>query len=175
MANRPITVGFQKEDAANLKVIMSDSKVAKGPSEALRLCIEDAYRVKPNFKRDLEIARHFDDSNIVIDAENDLKTKSFLVDEDIFKSVYEDVKNQMGLLKPRISYVVKICLASARVRFEKENKQGFFAEDVNPEKTVEEPLPSKGNLMMEVGRLYELGTDESIEKLKKIVEIVRGN
>lgn len=168
MAKKPITITMQKEDAANLKVIMQDQKIEKGTSEALRICVEDAFHLKPDFKKDLEKAKSFNNANVIIDEEVDLKSKSFLVEEEIFQEVYNWIKENMGLHKPRISFVVKACLVSARVRFEEQNLQ----KNIIVEEEPNEELPSMGATMMMVGRLYENQSDVAKDKLKRIVEIL---
>ncbi len=169
MEKKAITVNMTPEDASNLKVVMQDSKIERGASETLRVCIEDAYRLKPDFKEDLEKSKNFDNSNIVLE-EAELKPKSFLVDNEIFQGVYKDVKENLGLLRPRISFVVRLCVCSARVRYEAENNKYIPKEErINESEGV---LPTKGDMMMMLGRLYEDTSLKSKEKLIRIFEIM---
>lgn len=169
MEKKAITVNMTPEDASNLKVVMQDSKIERGASETLRVCIEDAYRLKPDFKEDLKKSKKFDNSDIVLE-EAELKPKSFLVDSEIFQGVYKDVKDNLGLLRPRISFVVRLCVCSARVRYEAENNKYILRKDRTDE--TNEGIPTKGDLMMMVGKLYEDTSAKAKEKIVRIIEVI---
>jgi len=172
MGNRSITVALKREDITNLKIIMNDLKHTRGTSEALRFVIEDAFRLNPDFREVLEKAKNFSASGVVLE-EADLKTKTFIVDENIFSEVYLRVKDQMGLLKPRISYVVKVCIAAARVHYEETNNPICPSKDISSEIHVDDNLPNKGDLMIAVGMLYKSTLESDKTKLRKIIEILR--
>ena len=92
------------------KIIESDMRVEKSPSEALFY----AYKEDIPDWNTIKKLKFNDDSEV--DDQSCGGTMSFTVDEKDFNIVVESLKKQLGIEKVRISYMTRLCILAARKR-----------------------------------------------------------
>lgn len=95
------------------KIIESDMRVEKSPSEALFYAYKDAAEDIPDWNT-IKKLKFNDDSEV--DDQSCGGTMSFTVDEKDFNIVVESLKKQLGIEKVRISYMTRLCILAARKR-----------------------------------------------------------
>lgn len=94
-------------------IIAKDFRISKGGySEAIRLTIESSYKKKPNWNKLAYDMRYNDltvDDTLIANIQ-EVPITNFTVDKDLFDFVLNNIKSALNLDKPRISYVVRLCI-----------------------------------------------------------------
>lgn len=113
------SIRLTKEDAIGLQVIIShDPRVEKGQSEALYYVFKDAARNIPDWSV-VAKTKFNNDSNVNVEPDF-ANIKTFYIEENDFNTVLESLKQQLHLTKVRISYMTRLCILAARMRFNTE-------------------------------------------------------
>lgn len=99
-------------------IVLKDQRIERGPSEAIRLCFEDAAKNIPSWKEVGEKAKKFK-KNDAENTESTFETRTFKVEEKVFKMVRDSINNQLGLSKPRISFITRLCIYNAWLKLHK--------------------------------------------------------
>ena len=87
------------------KIIENDMRVEKSPSEALFYAYKDAAEDIPDWNT-IKKLKFNDDDDSEVDDQSCGGTMSFTVDEKDFNIVVESLKQQLGIEKVRISYIL---------------------------------------------------------------------
>lgn len=110
------SINMKHDDAVSLADIISKDNRFNGPSEALKYCFEDAAREIPHWEKVIEQAKKLDYKADI--QESDIgATRTFLVEEEVYMSVLESVKEQFKMKKPQASFLTRLCLSNARIKF----------------------------------------------------------
>jgi len=163
------SIRLTKEDAIGLQVIIShDPRVEKGQSEALYYVFKDAAKNIPDWS--VVAKTKFDnDSNVEIEPDW-VGTRTFYIEENDFNIVVESLKQQLYLTKVRISYMTRLCILAARMRF---NTEEISEMNTNtPLVKVEKVRVDGVALIRKLAELLESETEKSQEKILKIKDIM---
>ncbi len=116
------SIRLNKQDGIGLAdIIANDPRVERGPSEALRICFEDAATFIPTWKDVKELARKLEyPENLVLEG-ND--TKTFVVSEEVYCRVYNSICEQLGCTRPRASFITRLCIYNTRLKLRDEQLQ----------------------------------------------------
>lgn len=115
-----------KVDAVGLaEIIQKDPRIEHGASEALRICFEDAAAniTITSWKEISEKAKKLNNSAIEIEESLLETTKTFLVDEEVFHIVRNSIIEELGLSRPRISFIARLCIYNARLNLYSEKEE----------------------------------------------------
>ncbi len=160
------SIQLTKADYAALKeIIDKNPRIEKGMSEALRICYEDATANIPNWKEVIKKSKSLDYPHM--DEFTDKKVVTFVVDENIFTKVYESIKNQLRLSRPRVSYVTRLCIQAAWVNLSADKE-----EILKPETSVVVGKSTTDGIVL-IRKFAELFENETEETQMKILQIKR--
>ena len=119
MLNKSIKLS-EKDRIGLGDIIKRDHRMLKGPSEALRVIVEDAAEDVPDWH---EVQERADElgypKELMIDG-SDIKT--FKINAEAFLAVLGTIKQQLHLTKPRTAFVVRMCILNARLRLQKDKR-----------------------------------------------------
>lgn len=115
------SIKLSEKDRVGLgDIIKRDHRMLKGPSEALRVIVEDAAENVPDWRKVQERADGLGyPKELMIDG-SDIKT--FKINAEAFLAVLGTIKQQLHLTKPRTAFVVRMCILNARLRLQKDKR-----------------------------------------------------
>ena len=150
------SIKLNKQDNIGLAdIVKNDPRVERGPSEALRICFEDAASNIPDWD---EVMKKADDE--LEYPENDTlegnDTKTFLVDEDIYSKVFESVCQQLNCTRPRASFITRLCIFNTRLKLHAQTAQIVDTRESDNDKREEL-----------IERFRTLTIDEKLEEIYK--------
>lgn len=157
MENRMLTksIRLTKEDSIGLAdIIKNDPRVERGPSEALRICFEDAATSIPIWREVNELAQKLDYTENVILEGNE--TKTFLVSEDVFNKVFDSICAQFGSTRPRASFITRLCIYNTRLKLYDQSQEKIHSESIN-------------NIHSKVDEFKDLSTDDKLVEIYKLL------
>ena len=115
----------QKDLNGIKEIIANDPRIEKGQSQALYYAFKDAAQDIKNEKLDWKkISQHKfdDDSHDTYENIEYAAPSSFSVEESDWETVKNSFKEQLGVERIRISYLVRLCIAAARIRLTEQNE-----------------------------------------------------
>ena len=96
----------------------------KGPSEALRVIVEDAAEDVPDWRG---VQRGADELGYPKELMIGTDIATFKINEEAFLAVLGTIKQQLHLTKPRIAFVVRMCILNARLKLQSDKRIGLSA------------------------------------------------
>ena len=150
-------------------ILDKDISSAQGPSQALRICFERAAYANYDWE---EIAAERSGVHISDSIENETMNKykempvGFVVEEQIFNRVFNQIKQALNLSKLRTAYVIRLCLF-AHYRSLSSNKTLSNADDNSSEVNELDMVKSLIELI-ERSRSSEVAKNK-VEKIKQIL------
>ena len=163
------SIRLTKDDVAGLNEIIShDPRVEKGQSEALYYSFKDAATNIPDWS-EVAKAKFEDDNDIEINSDDISKIRTFNIERQDFDAVKNSINTQLGMTRPRISYMTRLCILAARINLRKKGS-------IDSTKKMADIQVSKidgVSLLRKIAELLEEATStDSVEKIVKIKEIV---
>ena len=114
-------------------IIKRDHRMLKGPSEALRVIMEDAAEDVPDWR---EVQRRADELGYPKELMIGTDIATFKIDEEAFIAVFGAIKQQLRLTKPRTAFVIRMCMLNARLKLQSDKKIGLDEESIINEKSA---------------------------------------
>ena len=105
----------------------------KGPSEALRVIVEDAAEDVPDWRG---VQRGADELGYPKELMIGTDIATFKINEEAFLAVLGTIKQQLHLTKPRIAFVVRMCILNARLKLQSDKRIGLDEESIINEKSA---------------------------------------
>ena len=121
MLNKSIKLS-EKDRICLGDIIKRDHRMLKGPSEALRVIVEEAAENVPDWR---EVQRRADELGYPKELMIGTDIGTFKIDEEAFLTVFGTIKQQLRLTKPRTSFVIRMCLLHARLKLQSDKKIGL--------------------------------------------------
>ena len=110
------SIRITKQDAISLGEIISlDPRVERGQSEAIYYSFKDAAKNIPDWVS-VSNMKFPEDKNAEIDSEEYSINRTFSVAEEDFEIIRKSINDQLGLTRPRISFIVRLCITALRMR-----------------------------------------------------------
>lgn len=116
------SINLKHDDAVGLADIVEKDPRVGGPSEALRYCFEDAARENPDWQKVIDEAKTLN-YDVQIPESDIGVTRTFIVEDDVYSTVFSSVTKQLNMKKPQVSFLTRLCIYAARVKLFQQTKQ----------------------------------------------------
>ena len=164
------SIRLTKEDVIGLQELIDhDPRIEKGQSEALYYCFKDAAANIPNWSV-VAKAKFKVKSDVEIDPADYSNIRTFSIEEQDFDKVVSSIKDQLCLMKPRISFMIRLCILAARMRLNSEKTVEKKIAPVDVEKVRIDGI----SLIRKIADLFESDTEEAHKRIMEIKRIVEG-
>jgi len=165
------SIRLTKEDVIGLnEIIAHDPRIEKGQSEALYYSFKDAATNIPNWS-EVAKAKFEEDNDIEISPEDISKIRTFNIERQDFDAVRNSINEQLGMSRPRISYMTRLCILAARVNLK--NKRSIATTKKMTDAHIKVTKIDGVSLIRRIAELLEETTSiESAEKIMRIKEIL---
>ena len=161
------SISLTAEDRRNIAcIIKKDNRIEKpSPAEVLRVSFENAAAAPPDWNKIIEEYKKLPPDNTSgkeIDEIVGGNTKTFIIDNDLLAAVSESIKTQLNLLKPRFSYITRLCLYYLRL-----SSVSLKEESTNDTRSKYKH--------MSIEDFCALDTDEKLVEIYKMISKIKDN